>query len=356
MDRMRGSAVPWITCTSFAEAGPIGAWPEAPEMSVIPGETGTSACSRGVSPVGAESCAGLEEPGPCACPEVVAMRGPQGDACKRKISLSRCEACGVTEAKYRCPRCMIFSCSLLCVKRHKAERGCTGVRDKTSFTSLSDFSEMQLFSDYKFLEDTGRLADSARRDTFVHKPTTSKALNFMKKHARRCNVDLKLLPIGFTKRRENSTFYHKKEQKFYWHLKLAFPQSCITYTEKRVPDSKTVGEVLRRYVNPLESDPIIRQKLKVYALASLEQVCIFLKVEGRACCSIRYHRLDLNKSVAENLSHKMIIEYPTLLVVLKTNASEYRTLSNDNSNDNSSSGTDSSPGSDMEEGEIRDGS
>ncbi|XP_051869118.1 translation initiation factor IF-2 [Pristis pectinata] len=354
-------------------------------LCTSPGAGGREPCTSPgpcTDPEDAAASDGLEGTGPCAVPggrglcavpggrglcavpggarpgaSPAAVRAPQQPAAvKRKVSLSGCEACGTAEAKYRCPRCMTYSCSLLCVKKHKAESGCSGIRDKTAFQSLSDFTEMQLLSDYRFLEDTGRLADSAHRDTFVHQPTSSKALNFMKNRARRCNMNLKLLPIGFTRRRENSTFYHKREQMFYWHVKLVFPQSCAAYTERRVADKKTVEELLRKYIDPQESDPVIRQKLKVYARTPLDQVCIFLKVEDRKCNSLRYHKLDLSQTLAENLRQKTIIEYPTLFVVLKENSSEYKLLCDDNSDEDSRNGTDSSTENGREEGEVRDGS
>ncbi|KAG8132605.1 hypothetical protein E2320_010449 [Naja naja] len=35
-------------------------------------------------------------------------------------------------------------------------------------------------------------------------------VNFLRNRARRCKICLQTLPIGFTKRRENSTFYSNK--------------------------------------------------------------------------------------------------------------------------------------------------
>lgn len=86
------------------------------------------------------------------------------------------------------------------MKKHKAESNCSGIRDKTAFVALSQFDEMALLSgehlpvapmpvcffqasvtgylliqDYRFLEDTGRFAEGATRDSLVRTPrTTSK--------------------------------------------------------------------------------------------------------------------------------------------------------------------------------------
>nr|XP_025860597.1 box C/D snoRNA protein 1 isoform X2 [Vulpes vulpes] len=209
---------------------------------------------------------------------------------KRKLAMSRCETCGTEEAKYKCPRCMRYSCSLPCVKKHKAELTCNGVRDKTAYVSIQQFTEMNLLSDYRFLEDVARTADHISRDAFLKRPISNKHMYFMKNRARKQGINLKLLPNGFTKRKENSTFFDKKKQQFCWHVKLQFPQSQALYIEKRVPDDKTINEILRPYIDPEKSDPVIRQ---------------------------RYYELDPCKSLRDNLRNKVIIEYPTLHVVLK---------------------------------------
>ncbi|KAM5322898.1 box C/D snoRNA protein 1 isoform 1-T2 [Glossophaga mutica] len=198
---------------------------------------------------------------------------------KRKLAMSRCETCGTEEAKYRCPRCMRYSCSLPCVKKHKVELTCNGVRDKTAYVSIQQFTEMNLLSDYRFLEDAARTADHISRDVLLKKPLSNKHMCFLKNRARRQGINLKLLPNGFTKRKENSTFFDKKKQQFCWHVKLQFPQSQAVYIEKRVPDDKTINEILRPYIDPEKSDPVIRQRLKAY-IRSQTGVQILMKVEN----------------------------------------------------------------------------
>ncbi|XP_023554839.1 box C/D snoRNA protein 1 isoform X2 [Octodon degus] len=198
---------------------------------------------------------------------------------KRKLAMSRCETCGTEEAKYKCPRCMRYSCSLPCVKKHKAELMCNGVRDKTAYVSIQQFTEMNLLSDYRFLEDVARTADHISRDALLRKPISNKYMYFMKNRARRQGITLKLLPNGFTKRKENSTFFDKRKQQFCWHVKLQFPQSQAEYIEKRVPDDKTINEILKPYIDPEKSDPVIRQRLKVY-IHSQTSIQILMKVEN----------------------------------------------------------------------------
>ncbi|EGV99692.1 Box C/D snoRNA protein 1 [Cricetulus griseus] len=170
-----------------------------------------------------------------------------------------------------CKRKLAMS-SLPCVKKHKAELTCNGVRDKTAYISLQQFTEMNLLSDYRFLEDVARTADQVSRDTFLKRPKRKKYLLFMKNRARKQGIFLKLLPNGFSKRKENSTVFDHRKQQFCWHVKLQFPQSQAEYTEKR------------------------------------------------------YYELDPNKSLLDNLRSKVIIEYPTLHVVLKGSSSGMQLL------------------------------
>ncbi|XP_040843318.1 box C/D snoRNA protein 1 isoform X2 [Ochotona curzoniae] len=245
--------------------------------------------------------------------------------CKRKLAMSRCETCGTEEAKYRCPRCLRYSCSLPCVKKHKAELTCNGVRNKTAYVSIQQFTEMNLLSDYRFLEDVARTADHISRDTFLKRPISNKHMYFMKNRARRQGINLKLLPNGFTKRKENSTFFDKKKQQFCWHVKLCFPQCQAEYIEKRVPDDKTINDILKTYIDPEKSDPVIRQRLKAY-IHSQNGVQVLMKVENMQQNLVRYYELDLHKSLLDNLRNKVIIEYPTFHVVLKGSSNDMKIL------------------------------
>ncbi|KAM6962589.1 box C/D snoRNA protein 1 [Aplochiton taeniatus] len=242
---------------------------------------------------------------------------------KRKIALVNCGVCGSLEAKYRCPGCLKHSCSLSCVQTHKADSGCSGVRDKTAFVALSQFDEINLLNDYRFLEDTGRLADGATRDPIAHTNFNYKAKT-LAASARKLNITLRFLPITFTKSRENSTIRHFKGHHFFWHLKLLFPQSGTAFTERRVADERTLEHILSPYIHPMESDPVRRQKLKMYVSSSaFDHVKVFMKVEGRKANSVRYHELDLAKSLRDNLSYKTVIEYPVLHVVLRGHCHDY---------------------------------
>ncbi|XP_067301499.1 box C/D snoRNA protein 1 isoform X1 [Pseudorasbora parva] len=294
---------------------------------------------------------------------------------KRKIALASCDVCETEEAKYRCPSCMKHTCSLACVKRHKMLSGCCGVRDKTAFVPLAEFSEINLLSDYRFLEDTARLREQSHRDSvLLSSRRHPKESMWMIRKAKAVKVTLKLLPKMFSKHRENRTVFRSAEGRFHWHLKIHFPQSNAVYSE-RFPDNKQLDQILTDYIHPLESDPVKRQKLKVYVQSPQEDIRVFLKAEQKQPKSLsrgrlrdsnttikkhphgwrtqgfpaehwpkhhtasagspsshsaswghvfpRYLELDLRKSLQENLMHKTIVEYPEVFVVLKQHSQEF---------------------------------
>ncbi|XP_026054864.1 putative box C/D snoRNA protein SPCC613.07 [Carassius auratus] len=245
---------------------------------------------------------------------------------KRKVALSSCDVCENKEAKYRCPNCMKHTCSLACVKQHKTLWGCCGVRDKTAFVPLAEFDEIHLLNDYRFLEDTARLSQQSNRDNvLLRSHRYPKEGMWLIRKARQVKVTLKLLPKVFSKHRENSTIFRKAERRIYWHLKIHFPQSDAVYSE-RCPDNQQLDQILNNYIHPSESDPVKRQKLKIYVHSPPEDIRVFLKSEETQPNSLRFLELDLKKSLQENLMQKTIVEYPEVFVVLKEHSQEYLTL------------------------------
>lgn len=86
---------------------------------------------------------------------------PSNDPTTSKTA--KCEMCNQNEYKYKCPRCLIKTCSLACCRQHKQEQNCNGERDKTKFVDKEEFDERLLLSDYRFLEEQSRLVDNLQR-------------------------------------------------------------------------------------------------------------------------------------------------------------------------------------------------
>lgn len=72
-----------------------------------------------------------------AVDEVAAPSRPQRAAC---------EVCLEQPSKYTCPGCERRTCSLACSKKHKADSGCSGKRDRLKFVSMQEFDDRVLLS------------------------------------------------------------------------------------------------------------------------------------------------------------------------------------------------------------------
>ena len=66
-----------------------------------------------------------------------------------------CSVCAGAEAKYRCPVCSAETCSLGCVRGHKARTGCVGLRAVPAAPAAGaprEYTEAMFVQDYGFLE------------------------------------------------------------------------------------------------------------------------------------------------------------------------------------------------------------
>jgi hypothetical protein len=52
-----------------------------------------------------------------------------------------CVVCSAARAIYKCPKCDRRSCSLDCVRRHKADNACDGTQSRSNFMPINDINE-----------------------------------------------------------------------------------------------------------------------------------------------------------------------------------------------------------------------
>uniref|UniRef100_F6RIF9 Box C/D snoRNA protein 1 n=1 Tax=Ciona intestinalis TaxID=7719 RepID=F6RIF9_CIOIN len=86
----------------------------------------------------------------------------------QKKEVLKCWSCKDKVAKYKCPKCSIRTCSVECVKHHKKLNECDGIRCKTEYVAKENFTETNLLSDYKFLEEVNRCACTNDRNVLPY--------------------------------------------------------------------------------------------------------------------------------------------------------------------------------------------
>lgn len=228
-----------------------------------------------------------------------------------------CEICNSDESKYKCPKCLCRTCSLPCVKQHRVSGNCNGVRCKTAFVAIKDFNENHMLSDYRMLEEISRACDNSERSRMAQEPERKmmKSMKIQKNKARRMEVNLKFLPVSFTRRKINSTFYKFSSQCFLWHVEWVFQELDICIHNKRVPDTTKLADALK---NCLSDEMSIHPKVKDYLKDASAQ--IYIKALDAPSNNDKYHKLDPELTLKDNLIGKTILEYPQFVVVRQKNA------------------------------------
>ena len=272
--------------------------------------------------------------------------------------LGDCAVCDAgVAAKYRCPGCAIVTCSLECSKRHKQMgEGCSGKRKVAEFKDIRDFTDADLVSDYRFLEDALLEKDRAKRwrprfrpgsDAAARAdraPAATRTVDLLTQKAADRGVQLFCMPDGMARRVANTTFYDRKRDLMQWRVEWLFhgpPTARDDDEEKngrvgvekvapvaraedaKVDETATIGSALRAHFAPgpgnaarlheLRRFRSLRERRKAETPATIG---IFLAAEGRRADDPRFHRLALDATLRENLNGKRVLEFPTLHVAV----------------------------------------
>eukprot|EP00095_Tigriopus_kingsejongensis_P008814 maker-scaffold646_size120253-snap-gene-0.21 protein:Tk08814 transcript:maker-scaffold646_size120253-snap-gene-0.21-mRNA-1 annotation:"box c d snorna protein 1" len=237
--------------------------------------------------------------------------------------LGPCQSCSESESKYRCPRCEVTSCSSACVQTHKTQANCTGIRNKTKYIPTKKFTELDLLSDYRLLEEIGRIVDIADRDKSKghrHPETLPEPLKRLRAACRwRRGPKLIYLPRYFERHRNNSTFYDWQSGEILWKLELVFPHCRQSIVIPRVHEKTKLHEILVPYTQPdehyesLDDDPFA-----IYRALGFKGIQVLLKNENvkAQAPQNRFEELSLKKSLRVNLKEKSVLEHPVLFVIL----------------------------------------
>ena len=262
------------------------------------------------------------------------------------MRLGVCGACENTRAKYKCPKCKFTSCSLKCVKAHKLESGCDGIRNKTSYIAKDKIAELDVLSDYRLLESTSRCIDSYSRDEIKKStrkfrdphalPLPPHLVKFRNACFRREKCRLHFLPKKFQRHQDNTSRFIWKKNEIFWRVQLSLPHAYNVSYQKQVLDNISENTILYNLLQPYvigtcnSRNENVDQNLcndmdpyEIYRAAGFSGVKVLLKSEGDFHQSKRYHELDISNSLKGNLSGKCIVEHPILMIILNHHSDSF---------------------------------
>lgn len=259
--------------------------------------------------------------------------------------LENCEVCGTSKAKYTCPKCEVRTCSLTCVNIHKKELECDGIRDKTKFIPLKSFTDLDLLSDYRLLEQIDRKIEVCKRNP--QKRYTRQINLPVHLHKLRCaayhrKVSLLFMPQNFTRHKMNTTYLKWKTNELFWRIEWIFPQAENTkWCMERCLESTRLSTLVEQVLDPvtlldnkaditeLNTRFSLSDKLQFYRATGLTGIKVLLKAEKVKKSSSRFYNIDPTLTLQKNLENKTIIEFPTLYVIMKDHSDMYDILETD---------------------------
>ncbi|KAJ2801963.1 Box C/D snoRNA accumulation [Coemansia guatemalensis] len=164
---------------------------------------------------------------------------------------SVCEQCDKVSAKYKCPGCMVRTCSLTCSKAHKAKTGCSGQRDRIGFVKRGDYDANTMMSDYGLLQDFTRdhslLLREAEKQGIDIKECKGKACQARSGNSNKANgpsgtslnraqrnviarakeerqVVIRYMSPGIKRHEQNKTIWMSSKSRLMWTIEVAVPE------------------------------------------------------------------------------------------------------------------------------------
>jgi len=231
--------------------------------------------------------------------------------------LGKCEVCAVNEAKYTCPKCEVKTCQLACLKIHKKELECDGIRDKTKYIPLKKMTPMDFMSDYNFLEECTRYVQTRKRDKLKYitrfERELPSALYKLRSACRHRKTYLRFLLPHFTRHKANTTKLDVKSQDILWKIEWNFlcDGKSAVFTDDACNENDKLSTFLWKYLDPKSDIPA----LEYYQAKGIDGISVLLKAEGVRKCQHRFYELDVRESLRKCLENKTIVEFPIIFVI-----------------------------------------
>ena len=145
-------------------------------------------------------------------------------------------------------------------------------------------------------------------------------------------VTLKTLPAGMDARRRNTSCVERKSDRaarvrwrVEWRLAAAPKGGAPAWTDARVDPDVALGALLAAHVAKSvgAAGGAASAALAPYLSTPPADLILLLKLEGRPANAPLYARLDGGASVTRSLAGRTMVEFPTVIVALASEASGF---------------------------------
>ncbi|CEO99014.1 HIT-type domain-containing protein [Plasmodiophora brassicae] len=232
-----------------------------------------------------------------------------------------CAVCSAGVARYRCPKCQQRTCSVACVKRHKLDALCDGVRSRTGFVAVRDFSDRQLVDDFAFLEEVSVIRGRSDRELRTVSSRRKQPV-FLNKLASACKssprqIDLRLMPPGMTRRRLNRSIFDTAASKIFWSLGLVFGTAdAESITLHRIDEDTPIVDIVDRVIN---RDAVTRHRLSKLSEGTTRAFLL-----APAVGTAPFRRLSPSMTLRQALVQSVVVEYPIIHIIEERDSGTFR--------------------------------
>lgn len=188
---------------------------------------------------------------------------------------------------------------------------------------------MDFMNDYYFLEEASRFTREIKCNEMVKQTKLSMRFWKLKKEAMNRKTRLYFINCGLSKRKINQSHFKPQEQAIYWTVELVFPNAANVSFRKKICENVKIQDILTKAMESPHFESPKHKQLEFYKAAGVSKLTVLLKAEGLKKSSTRFYAMNQKKSLKANLKGKIIIEFPTLLIILNHTIDDFDVIASD---------------------------
>ncbi len=249
---------------------------------------------------------------------------------KKREKEELCMLCKQNVFKYTCPRCFYKTCSVACVKAHKAKFNCNGQRDKfKKVSSQQDYNEKCFYRDINYMNNTVNEINTSNRKVFSLIEDVDKSKNKTFKNFKRIckkfrNITYFKSPLIMKCNKENKSYAESSTKKIYWTIKFVFIcYNSISHLfskcefDDEVSSLSSIGEYLYEHKDEIDNAELLQY---ISSKNWLEQYKICMKINKENAKDFKnvfiydkysYETCEIGLPLKDILNGKEVYEYPT---------------------------------------------
>jgi hypothetical protein len=182
-------------------------------------------------------------------------------------------------------------------------------------------NDLDLLSDYRFLEEVNRQVETSKRDELSNKMKSFNESNRFQKLIQTKlktlgSIQILYLPRFSTRHKQNQMWFDKKSNEIFWHIECRFfLQSFHSWTITRLPTKETtLSNLLMKY----------EEHSNTKDFSTEEQVCVYIENFGQKRKQFgQYEKRSFN-TIVDLFRERIFIEFPVLFISLVDHENEMK--------------------------------